>query len=285
MRGRERALRVAIRLAVFVVLSLAGLNLSGTALYWLTGNLLLTSALAVFLAATVANAVLMRIYEGAPLVEVGFAWTGAGRRNLLLGLVAGMGAALVLVAGAVASPAAEWEAIGAETAGWPSVLFVVVLLALGAAGEEMLFHGYGFQVLMATLGPWGAILPVSLLFALAHTGNLNVNALGLANTFGWGLLLGYAFWRSGDLWLPIGLHAGWNWALPLAGIPLSGFTMNLTGYAVRWKAGPLWSGGEYGLEGSILTSAILLVLFPVLRSLPIERQPAFLLAARGEARC
>ncbi len=282
MRTRERAVRVAIRLIVFLVLSLAGLRLFGTALYWLTGNLLATSALGVFVAAALANTVLMRMYEGATLGQVGFAWTEAGRRNLLLGLAGGMGAAIVLVAGAVASPAAEWEAASGAFAGWQSVLFVTVLLALGAAGEEMLFHGYGFQVLLAALGPWAAILPVSLLFALAHTGNLNINALGLANTFGWGLLLGYAFWRSGDLWLPIGLHVGWNWTLPLAGVPLSGFTMNLTGYAVRWKAGPLWSGGEYGLEASILTSAVLVALFFLLRSLPVKRQSAFLLAAREE---
>lgn len=283
MGTRERALRVAMRLIVFLVLSLAGLRLFGAALYWLTGNLLLASALGVFAAAALANALLMRMYEGAALVEVGLAWTRAGRRNLLLGLAGGAGAAVVLVAGAVASPAAEWEAVSGEATGWPVILFVTVLLALGATGEEMLFHGYGFQILLGALGPWGAILPVSALFALAHTGNLNINTLGLANTFGWGLLLGYAFWRSGDLWLPIGLHAGWNWTLPLAGVPLSGFTMNLTGYAVRWNAGPLWSGGEYGLEGSILTSAVLLVLFLVLRRLPVERQSAFLLAAREEA--
>ncbi len=283
MRAWQRAVQVAIRLIVFLVLSLLGLRLFGAAVYWLTGNLLFTSTVSVFGAAALANAFLMRIYEGAPLAAVGFAWTRAGRRNLLLGLAGGAGAAIVLLAGAVASPAAEWDAAAGKTAGWQGTVFVIVLLALGAAGEEMLFHGYGFQVLLAALGPWKAILPVSALFALAHTGNLNINALGLVNTFAWGVLLGYAFWRSGDLWLPIGLHAGWNWALPLAGVPLSGFTMNLTGYAVRWKAGPLWSGGEYGLEGSILTSAVLIVLFFLLGKLPIGRQPAFLLAARKEA--
>ncbi len=67
----------------------------------------------------------------------------------------------------------------------------------------------------------------------------------------WGLVLGYAFYRSGDLWLPIGIHFGWNWALPLVGVRVSGFTMGLTGLAVRWKAGPLWSGGDYGIEGGL----------------------------------
>lgn len=279
----ERALRLIVRLAVFTVLGLAGLRLFAVALYWLSGQLLLTSALAVLLAGAIANALMMRIYEGAGLTEVGFAWTPAGRRNLVVGLVAGAGAALLLLGGALASPAAELAAAPGEATGWPAVALTGVLLLFGAVGEEMLFHGYGFQILLAALGPFSAILPVSALFALAHTGNLSITPLGLVNTFGWGVLLGYAFWRSGDLWLPIGLHLGWNWALPLAGAPLSGFTMNLTGYALRWKVGALWSGGDYGPEASILTTAMLLVLFLGLRRAPIRRQRAFLLKDRWEA--
>jgi len=279
----EQALRVIVRLAVFTVLGLAGLRLFGFLLYWLSGQLLLTSALAVFFAAALANAVLMRIYEHAGLTEVGFAWTGEGRRNLIVGLAGGAGAATLLLGGALASPAAELQAVPGDATGWPAVLLTSVLLLFGAVGEEMLFHGYGFQILLAALGPWAAILPVSVMFALAHTGNLSITALGIVNTFGWGMLLGYAFWRSGDLWLPIGLHVGWNWVLPLAGVPLSGFTMNLTGYALRWKAGALWSGGDYGPEASILTTIMLLLLFVGVRRAPVRRQSAFLLKHRGEA--
>lgn len=279
----ERALRVIVRLAVFSVLGLAGFRLFGVVLYWISGQLLLTSALTVFFAAAIANAVLMRIYEHAGLTEVGLAWTAASRRNLVLGLAGGAGAALLLLGGALASPVAELQSVPGEATGWPAVLLTCVLLLFGAVGEEMLFHGYGFQILLAALGPFAAILPVSILFALAHTGNLSITPLGVVNTFGWGVLLGYAFWRSGDLWLPIGLHVGWNWVLPLAGVPLSGFTMNLTGYALRWKAGALWSGGDYGPEASILTSAVLVLLGLVLHRAPVRPQRAFLLRDRLEA--
>jgi hypothetical protein len=37
--------------------------------------------------------------------------------------------------------------------------------------------------------------------------------------------------------------------------------MNVMGYALRWRAGDLWSGGDYGLEGSVLTTAVVAVLF------------------------
>ena len=146
----------------------------------------------------------------------------------------------------------------------------------------MLFRGYGFQVLLAALGPFATILPVSVLFALAHSANLNVSPLALCNTFLWGVLLGCAFVRSGDLWLPIGLHLGWNWALPMFGVNLSGFTMRVTGYAMHWKVGPIWSGGDYGPESGVLTSGVLVLLAIYLWKAPVLRQNAFLLRSRHE---
>src|SRR5581483_1890578 len=108
------------------------------------------------------------------------------------------------------------------------------------------------------------------------------NFLGLANTFLWGVLLGYAFLRSGDLWLPIGLHFGWNCALPLLGTPLSGFNMAITGYTLHWTGSALWSGANYGPEASFLTTLMIPSLFYFLSRAPIRQQEAFLLRPRIE---
>ena len=136
----------------------------------------------------------------------------------------------------------------------------------------MLFRGYGFQVLVSGIGAFATILPVAVLFGLAHSQNLNFGSLALVNTILWGVVLGYAFLRSGDLWLPIGLHFGWNWALPLLGVNLSGFTMDVTGYAMQWRTawriGGLWSGGAYGPEGGLLTTAVAIGLFFYVREGP-----------------
>ena len=43
-----------------------------------------------------------------------------------------------------------------------------LLLIFGAVGEEMLFHGYGFQLLVGKIGVYATILPVSILFAKAQ---------------------------------------------------------------------------------------------------------------------
>jgi membrane protease YdiL (CAAX protease family) len=94
----------------------------------------------------------------------------------------------------------------------------------------------------------------------------------LVNTAGFGIVFGYAFLRSRDMWLPTGIHFGWNFTLPLFGANVSGITMGVTGQAIQWNAGPLWSGGDYGPEASILTSLVLFVLFPLVGKAPVRRQ-------------
>jgi membrane protease YdiL (CAAX protease family) len=118
------------------------------------------------------------------------------------------------------------------------------------------------------------LLPTSVLFALAHASNQNVSLLGLVNTFGFGLVLGYAYLRSRDLWLPIAIHFGWNWALAIFGLNVSGFKMGVTGYVVRWRVSDLWSGGAYGPEASVLTCGVIVALLYALHRAPLQPRAA-----------
>ena len=153
-----------------------------------------------------------------------------------------------------------------------SLALVAVCLLFGAIGEELLFRGYAFQLLAGRFGTFQVLLPLAVVFALMHAGNQGANKIGLFNTFLWGVLLGYALLRSGDLWLPIGLHFGWNVTTPLFGVNLSGFTMGLTGYTVQWKANELWSGGGYGPEGSVLCTLACFGVGYLLHRIPIVKQ-------------
>jgi membrane protease YdiL (CAAX protease family) len=240
------------------------------------GGYLVASAVGVFLTAVVANGLVMRIFERAHLTQIGLGWSGASVRNLLVGLAGGTGAACMVLAVPVVFHLAEFQAVPGADPRLRTVLFVGGVLIFGALGEEMLFRGYAFQVLVAYMGPYATVLPFGILFGLAHRDNLNASMLSLVNTCAWGILLGYAFLRSGDLWLPTGLHLGWNWALPLFGVNLSGFTMKVTGYALHWRIGTQWSGGDYGPEGGLLTSGIVMLLFLFLWKAPVRRQRAFL---------
>jgi hypothetical protein len=283
MGGQRSALITggAVRVGAYALLVFAGLNVFGWVLA-LAGGYLVSSAAGVFLAGIISNTLAMRIFERTHLANIGLLWNPAAVRNLLYGLAGGIGAAGLVLVVPLAAGLAELSPVPGAEVHWRTLLFVSVALLFGAAGEELVFRGYGFQVLLKTAGPFATIIPVSVLFAFMHSANLNVTWLGLLNTALWGVLLGAAFLRSGDLWLPIGLHFGWNWTLPLFGVNLSGFRMELTGYAMRWKIKTLWSGGDYGPEGGILTCFVLAALAFYLRYAPIRKQEAFLLRPRPE---
>jgi CAAX protease family protein len=268
---------VLLRVGVFALIAMIGYVIFPVFINFLLPVISIVAALGSFSAAAVANSITLRIYERGQLVDIGLGWSAASRRNLSLGLLGGIGAALVVLIGPVVFRAADFERLPGGHMQWGATILVSVVLLFGAVGEEMLFRGYGFQVLVRAMGPFAAILPVGVLFGFAHAQNLHFTWLAFANTALWGVLLGYAFVRAGDLWLPIGLHFGWNWVLPLLGVNLSGFTMDVTGLSLHWKIGELWSGGSYGPEGGLLTTGILVILFVYLHQAPIQQQPVFLL--------
>ena len=263
---------VAVRVIIYGFLAFVGWVVFPGLMLWAPNMKLVAAALGVFLAAAVANAVTLRIYEHGQLSDIGLGWTTASRRNLVLGVAGGGGAAALVILVPVALRVADLRV--AANLGWPSVLFVSVILLFGAAGEEILFRGYAFQVLVGVLGPFATILPFGVLFAVAHLLNPNQTLLSPVNTALWGVLLGYSFLRSGDLWLPIGLHFGWNWLLSLLGTPLSGFTISVTGLTVHWRVGELWSGGPYGPEGGLFTTLVVIAVAYYLHRAPIQQQTA-----------
>ncbi len=245
-----------MRVAVFVASIAVGALLSG--LIPVQGTLR-RSVLFTFSAGVLANAIPARIFERARLADFGLGWVRGSGRDLLKGLGYGAGAAAAVLAAMLMLNWAQFEKAPAETAGAAAV--TSALLFIGAAGEELMFHGYAFQLLVRHVGAFATILPVGLVFGLAHMGNQNSSMLGVINTVVWGALLGYACYHSGALWMPIGMHFGWNLMLPLAGANLSGFTMRVTGYALHQNAGGILSGGAYGPEGSVLTTVAAGVLF------------------------
>ena len=82
----------------------------------------------------------------------------------------------------------------------------------------------------------------------------------IANTVLIGVLLSVAYLRTRALWLPWGIHFGWNLTLGLLlGLPLSGFrNYNLLRYTEAY--GPTWvTGGKYGVEASMTGSAAIVL--------------------------
>jgi membrane protease YdiL (CAAX protease family) len=270
------SLRPAIRAAVYILLYLIAVYIAGPLFIW-AGGYLVGVTVGGLVAAVFANTLSLSIFGPRPLTHVGLPWNRETARNGLLGVAGGAGSAIVVLCIPLLLHFATLAPTEDPGSNWRTVLFVPFLLLCGAISEELLFHGFGFQVLLKEFGTYATVLPVGVLFGFLHSSNPHSSNLGIANTAGFGILFGLAFLRSHDLWLPIGLHFGWNFTLPLFGVNLSGITMRPTGIEIVWKAGPLWSGGDYGPEASILTSGVLILLLIYILKIPVRRQFAPLL--------
>lgn len=125
--------------------------------------------------------------------------------------------------------------------------------------EELLFRGYPFQKLVAFHRGF-AVVFAGLLFAILHAGNSAVTMLALANIFLGGILLGLAYLRYERLWFPIGLHLAWNLMTgPILGHEVSGYRGYETILTESGHGPIVLSGGEFGIEGSVLMTAVELV--------------------------
>ncbi len=142
----------------------------------------------------------------------------------------------------------------------PRVLAVLVVLICGALAEELMFRGYPFQRLEEAIGPVGAIAVFSSLFGTVHLLNPGATPWGLLDTVLIGIVLAVAYLRTRALWLPWGIHFGWNVTLGLLfGLPVSG--LRIFNVAVRTTIhGPRWlTGGSYGIEGSAAGATVVLI--------------------------
>jgi membrane protease YdiL (CAAX protease family) len=258
------------------------LNLIATVAQFL-GRAMVAQTIPPLIAASLMGALAMAIFESRSLSDLGLHWREGAGRNMLTGIAVGAGGAILLIVAPVLAGMAHFASVpGAAQLPWGADLFTLALLFCGAAGEEIAFRGFPLQFLIRDYGAWISIVGIGILFGLLHGFNPGATPLSMANTAGFGVLFGVALLRSHDLWLPIGFHFGWNAALPFLGVELSGFTIQVVGYRVVWKAGNLWSGGTYGPEGSLLATGVLLVLFAVIRKVPVARGVAYLLDPEQE---
>lgn len=171
-------------------------------------------------------------------------------RNLGLGLIAGFAIFTVVVGIAAAADVYNISGYG----GTGDLLRALIAIAiLPAFVEEVLFRGILFRWVEEFGGSWAALLVTSALFGAAHS--MNANATWFSSftiAMEAGLLLGGSYMLTRSLWMPIGLHAAWNFTQGfLFDVPVSGMDQN--GLVVAQLSGPeLLSGGRFGLEASLI---------------------------------
>lgn len=144
-----------------------------------------------------------------------------------------------------------WQAESLSSV-FKGVLAFVVIFMMTAWNEELLTRGYYLQTIASGLNmAWGILLS-SAIFGMLHMANPNASWGSTIGIFAAGLFFAYGYTRTMQLWLPMGLHFGWNFFEGVVfGFPVSGLDIyRLTRHQVTGPA--VWSGGPFGPEAGLI---------------------------------
>jgi hypothetical protein len=204
-----------------------------------------------------------KVLEGLPFRALGAWFTAGWMRHLALGILLGAATLAMAVLIAFVFGGLRFQ-VGTADAGTLARSLAVSLLifAIGAAGEEVLFRGYILQTFSRSAIAWVGIAMTSLFFAVVHLKNPSANLISTIDTVMAGVWLGIAYLKTRDLWFVWGLHLMWNWMQgSFFGIEVSGLTDFVSASVLKeLDLGPAWlTGGSYGLEGGIASTIALVV--------------------------
>lgn len=204
--------------------------------------------------------ILGHLLDREPMETMGLDRRRSGRDGLL-GALFGLG-----TMGAIGGlfVALHWASPARGSAGPVGFLLDVIALLPAAAAEEIAFRGYLQRAFGEWRGPVVGILASSLIFALFHALNPNVNPMGLLNILLAGVVFAVSVERTGTLWLATGYHFLWNLTQgTILGMPVSGMAwQGLLDLSPRGPA--IWTGGAFGPEGGLAaTLALFLSLIPL----------------------
>ncbi|MEP7347394.1 MAG: type II CAAX endopeptidase family protein [Gemmatimonadaceae bacterium] len=200
-----------------------------------------------------AYVIFVRVVERRPVRELG---TQRMARELVEGLL--LGALLFSATIGIIWALGGYSIVGVRP--WTAILPPLATAIVSGITEEILFRGIVFRIVEEGLGSWIALAISSLVFGGAHLANPNASVMSsIAIALEAGVLLGGAFMVTRRLWLPIGLHAAWNFTQAgIFGTTESG--IDLGGLLHSKLSGPAWvTGGTFGPEASIPAVLVALV--------------------------
>ena len=219
---------------------------------WSMGFITLAECFAI----TVSIIYARRFIDKRSFVSLGVSLKGSWIQDLL----AGVGISFLMVAlifaigmlfGWIDVVRWAWVEDGIATAAGQSLIWMLIFI-LVAWQEELLSRGYQLQNIADGSNLYWAVIISSILFSLFHLPNPGANWSSAFGVLLAGLLLSFGYVSTRQLWLPIGIHFGWNFFEGVVfGFPVSG--MQTYTLARIHTTGPeLWIGGEFGPEAGLL---------------------------------
>ncbi len=141
-----------------------------------------------------------------------------------------------------------------------AILIWFVICLVVALSEEIFIRGYVYGRLRYLFSGLVASVISSGLFAALHIFRAGFTLTAFTTLFFAGIMYAFMREKSGALWLPVGFHFAWNYTSGILGIWRGEQLVLIT----ESSQGTLIHGGVYGIEGSIVTALLFLILTAVI---------------------
>lgn len=264
------ALSFTISLVIGMVLGLAFLTLGDGALPFESESIqnILNGDLGLMISTSLSNAIIIlsciviwKIFEKKKVSEMGLTNFKKGYKEFISGLL--FGAIAISIVAIILLLMGNVRLVNSVSKPQLSVALLegLILFIFVGFGEEILGRAYIMSVLKQTRNKWIVLIISSVIFAILHLGNNGISILAFINLFLVGLLFGYMFMKSKNIWMSIGYHITWNyfqgyiWGFQVSGITTSGL------YKIENINNNIINGGLFGPEGGLIVTIVTCIAF------------------------
>lgn len=140
-----------------------------------------------------------------------------------------------------------------------SILSYLMFFIFVGISEEFVFRTFPLVVFAERYKIWVSIFLNGLLFGLIHISNPNFSVFAMINITLCGIVFALITLQKRNIWWSVGMHFGWNFCQgTLLGFKVSG--IDAPGLVVPRPVGnATFSGGNFGIEGSVICTFILVL--------------------------
>lgn len=155
-----------------------------------------------------------------------------------------------------------------------SIISAFIYFMFQVTLEELIYRGYMMPHYEKVIGEKWAIIVSSIIFTIVHGFNPNLHILSTINIFIFGIVFSAIYIKTGSLWVVGIVHGVWNFLQGyFFGSQISGNSVTTSiFYSIPQPGKNLISGGNFGYEGSIITTIIgILVIILFLKLVKINK--------------
>lgn len=204
----------------------------------------------------------LKVFEKKRLKDIGFTSIKNNSNNLCFGLLIGAISFTIVAFILICTKSVELQNNLSKPNISDALIMELIIFIFVGISEELFSRGYCINILKEPEKSWFIPIVISaIVFALMHSMNEGISLLAYINLSLFGILTGYIYIKTKNLWMGIGYHIAWNYFQgAVFGFLVSGAHTDSI-YKIKIVSPNIINGGDFGPEGGIVVTILLIISF------------------------